>query len=146
MYMRTKEEIKGVMKLMQLLLFLYIYVHLTACVFWLIVSRREVWIPPTDSINGETEIYHNNLPKKYWYSFYHAVWLLVGVETNPLSDDNLQIFYTTATIICGALFKAYLFGEMAVLMIDLRAKSTRFAEIVDGANTVMKTLRLPMII
>jgi hypothetical protein len=35
---------------------------------------------------------------------------------------------------------------MAVLMTNLRAKSSRFAEIVDSANTTMKTLGLPIVL
>ena len=57
MYMRQREEIKGTMKLLQLLLFLYIYVHLGGWIFFMIVSSDEEWIPPTDSILGGTELY-----------------------------------------------------------------------------------------
>ena len=104
MYMRQREEIKGTMKLLQLLLFLYIYVHLGGCIFFMIVSYHEQWIPPTDSILGGTELYDANFQQQYWYSFYHSVFLLVGVETNPLTNKDFQTFFSSALIICGALF------------------------------------------
>jgi potassium voltage-gated channel Eag-related subfamily H protein 7 len=68
--------------------------------------------------------------------------MLIGAEMGPVT--NLQRIYTSVMIISGAIFQAVLFGEMAVLMSNLNAKTSRFQEIQDTTNTTMKNMKLPL--
>ena len=45
-YLRATEELKAFLKLIKLVFFLMIYMHCLACIWWMIVSREEFWIPP----------------------------------------------------------------------------------------------------
>lgn len=95
-------------------------------------------------ILGGTDLYDADFSKQYWYSFYNSVFLLVGVETAPFTSRDGQTVFASVVIILGALFQAYLFGEMAVLTEAMTAKATKFAAMQDSANTTMKNLHLCM--
>ena len=51
----------------------------------------------------------------------------MGVETAPFTSRDGQTVFASVVIILGALFQAYLFGEMAVLTEAMTAKATKFA-------------------
>ena len=97
-------------------------------------------MPPTDYIFLETTLYNEDVWKRYWFSFYHSVFMLIGGEIGP--RNAFQALYAGSLMIIGALITATLFGEMAVLMSNLNRKSTRFQEITDTANTSMKNMKL----
>ena len=103
-------------KLMQLMLFLYMYVHLIACLWFYSINLKKDWMPPTDFVFYETDLYDNDttLSWKYWISFYTSVFLLTGGEVGP--RDSYTASLSSTLIIIGAVITAIMFGEMAVLM------------------------------
>jgi hypothetical protein len=125
-YMRTKDDIKMTFKLIQLMIFLFGYVHLVACVWFIIVNIDAEWMPPTDFVLYETEIYDSDVSIwwQYWISFYTSVFLLVGGEIGP--RNSLDCSIASIMIICGAVITAVMFGEMAVLMTSMNRKSSKF--------------------
>lgn len=140
-FLRARDEVKMIVKFLQLLVYLIMYVHVIGCIFFLLVSDEEVWMPPTDTIRGETEFYSGSLWRRYWFSFYHSVFLLVGVEIFAVT--KYEYMFTVSCYICGAIINAIVVGEMAVISTSLNRKETRFAEIADSANTTMKNMKLP---
>ena len=112
------------MKLLQLLLFLILYIHLCGCFWFIIVDSDRVWIPTTDFITFGTDLYDQSLWHKYWYSIYHSTFLLIGAEMGP--RNNEQRFISGFMILAGAFLTAVLFGEMATLMSDLNRKNAEF--------------------
>lgn len=117
------------------------YVHIIGCIWWMLVKGEEVWISTTDSLAIATNVYRENIWKKYFISFYTSLFFVVGIEINP-NTMVLYIFCATM-ILAGAMITAVLFGEIAVVMDNLNRKSTRFNELMDSANTTMKNLKLP---
>jgi len=140
-FLRARDEVKLIIKFLQLFLYLIMYVHVIGCIFFLVVSDAEVWVPPSQTIYPETEFYTGTLWYRYWFSFYHSVFLLVGVEI--FAVKNYEYLYCVSCYICGAIINALVVGEMAVISTSLNRKATRFAEIADNANTTMKNMKLP---
>ena len=52
-YLRSTEELKAFLKLIKLTFFLIIYLHCMGCIWWFIVSKDEVWIPPSHFNEGD---------------------------------------------------------------------------------------------
>ena len=106
------------------MLFLIMYIHLIGCVWFIIVKSDESWVPPTDYIYGKTSLYDDNIWKKYWFCFYHSIFMMIGGEIGV--RNAVQALYSSGLMIVGVLITAVLFGEMAVLMSNLNRKSSRF--------------------
>ena len=140
-YTRTRDDIKATMKLLQLTLYLIMWVHFTGCIWFLLIKSEEEWVPVPDFLTGTTQLYESDIWTKYFTCFYHAVWLLTGGEVGP--RNSLQAIYACIMFIVGALITAVLFGEMAVLMSNLNRRQTQFQEILDGALTTMHNMNLP---
>ena len=47
-YLNVEEDVKASMKLLKMIFFLIIYMHLFACFWWMVVSVDKVWVPPID--------------------------------------------------------------------------------------------------
>jgi CRP-like cAMP-binding protein len=140
-HIRVGDEVKLVIKLMQLLLYLIMYVHVIGCWWFMLICENETWLPPTDIIRGTTEIYNSGAWNQYWYSFYHSVYLLVGIEI--MVTQGIEYCFTVIFYICGAIINALVIGEMASIISNLNRKALHFAEIADNANTMMKNMKLP---
>jgi len=82
-FTRAKDDIKAVMNLMQLMLYLIMWVHLTGCLWYIIIKQDNEWLPVPDYITKTTDLYETSIWGKYFASFYHAVWLLTGGEVGP---------------------------------------------------------------
>ena len=143
--MRTRGDIKIYLRLFELLLFLFIYIHLCACCWWLNVSLDKAWIPPCQTVfYPPVDIYAEWLWTQYWISFYYSAFMLVGGEIYPRKIwDALMV---SILITFGTLLTSTLFGQIAVLVSNLNFKSKRFKELQDSANTSMKNMKLPEVL
>ena len=56
---KLKTEFKISLRIFQLLFFLILIVHLVACFWHLIVRNDDDWMPPKDSLRGETDVHDN---------------------------------------------------------------------------------------
>ena len=65
------------------------YLHCLACIWFLIVSQDNVWIPPLDYLHLETTLYESTTFYQYWTSLYHSVLLLTGNDVGP--RGNFQV-------------------------------------------------------
>jgi len=60
-FLNVDEDVKASMKITKMVLFLSIYIHLYACIWWIIVSIDQSWIPP------------KNIPmNREWYGDYNG--------------------------------------------------------------------------
>lgn len=47
-FMKATDDVKSSLKLIKLILFLFVYIHIFACFWWFMVNFDKVWIPPID--------------------------------------------------------------------------------------------------
>lgn len=74
--MNVKEDIKLMMKLAQIIFFLIMYIHIIACVWYLIVQTDELWVPPLESIDPNNDLFGSSTTHKYLISVYYSILLL----------------------------------------------------------------------
>jgi hypothetical protein len=70
--------------------------------------------------------------------FYYALLLMLGNEIAPVS--TLQIVFASALAIFGALFGAFLFGNMAALMEAMNRRDDLEEEMNNNSLDIMKSL------
>lgn len=66
MYMNAKDNVKMVLKVINMVFFIVVYIHFQACAFWIIVSSNEQWVPPFDYMYVNTWIFQDTLAMRYW--------------------------------------------------------------------------------
>ena len=57
--------------------------------------------------------------------------------------ESNELLFCVAINLIGAIFNSYIFGELAVLVSQLNAKSTDFQTKLTKINTTIKNLKLP---
>lgn len=137
------EQIKALIKMAQLTFYLYLVIHINACVLFWVVRQSEKWFPPFDFIvlpPGETKLYDEDITYQYWALIYNSIIMFAGNESGPRTQ--FEYFYISVMMISGTLINANIFGEMAVLVQVMTKKQVKFQEQVDTANTAMKNLEI----
>jgi len=140
MFMRTRNHIKLRMKLLHLLLVLLIFLHTQACLWFMLNSMEEQYIPPTDYVHRHTLLYHDSVLRSYSLSLYMSVYMLTAAEIGPRT--GWERIYAGCCILIGQLFQAYMFGEISVVLFNLNLKAARITEIQDAAVTSMTNMQL----
>lgn len=73
-FTRTKDNVKVLMRLGMIILYILLWVHLTSCLWFYIIKQKEEWVPTTDYLTGKSELFTNStLAKKYFTVLYHGV-------------------------------------------------------------------------
>ena len=81
-------------------------------------------MPPLDYVWVKTDIYEQTVWRKYWTSLYHSVIVLTGNDAGPRGD--FQLMTISVYLVLGAFANANIFGELAVLIAILNAKTSNF--------------------
>lgn len=81
-FMKATDDVKSSLKLIKLILFLVVYIHLFACFWWFMVKLDRVWIPPIDQPSGKFyKVYDSaSVTSKYLKSLQISVWTIIGSD------------------------------------------------------------------
>ncbi|CAI2362152.1 unnamed protein product [Moneuplotes crassus] len=140
-YLNFKSNVKMSLRLFQLIFFLILYFHLTAC-FWFYITRdNKRWIPPYDENNDGSNIYESSSFSQYLTSIYYSILLLAGNDMLPQGDR--QIMFLSIALFAAAIINANIFGNIAVLLQQIYRKTAQFQEKVENATSTMKNLHVP---
>lgn len=139
--LKSKESVKLILKFLQLVMLLLMYTHVVGCFWFMIVDQKQEWIPGTDFIKYETDIYTTGITQTYFYSIYSGLFMIVGIEINP--RDGYQYLFCGIMNVIGALITGLMLGQMAILMTNLNRAERKFSEISDAINTIMKNMKIP---
>lgn len=142
-YLRSTEEFKAFLKLNKLIFFLIIYLHTFACMWWWMISDEEEWIPPMNyRDDGDWYyVYDQNIFYRYFVALHTSVLLMSGNDCGPRGTG--QVTVAAIGLFLGAIINANLFGESAVLLSQLNARSNDFQIKLTKINTTIKHLQLP---
>ena len=144
MYLNVKQDVKASIKLVKLIFFLLMYVHVVACIWFYIINAKKKWIPPLDYIWGwedQGSFFQKSDLFKYIISFYTSCLFLFGNDLGARDDG--QLIFVSIINIMGAICQANLFGELAVLVYNINKKAIILQEKIDTVNTAMNHLNLP---
>ena len=133
---------KHSLKLAKLILFIFLYIHFSACFWFFICNLDQRWLPINfkglveyhqDMINpcelpiSELKPWHceygmDFYDDYYWqdqwiFTYYNTLQLLLSADITPYTGINyLQFFALFILIMIGALETAYVFGTTAVIV------------------------------
>ena len=102
-----------------------VYIHVLACLWFVIVTKENVWWPTVDYVLPDgSDIYESEIIHQYCISVYSAVLLLTGNDIIP--RGTFQVAFVAIFITVGAIINANIFGNMALIISDLNRKSAEF--------------------
>ena len=111
---KSSEEFKAFLKLNKLVFFLLIYLHVFGCLWWMLVSDDENWVPPIEYRDHELYfLYEQPIAYKYTVCLHAAVLLTTGRNPGPIGVYQMAV--STIGLFVGAIINANIFGELAVL-------------------------------
>jgi hypothetical protein len=137
-HLDVKKKFKTKLKVIQLLFYLVLYIHLQACIWFILVKVEKNWVPTMDYIFAGTELYDEEIFWQYCNSVYHSV-MLFGVN-EMASRTSLVLSLSSFIMLFSAMINANIFGIMANLIFDISVKDVKFQEKYDTANTAMANL------
>lgn len=82
-YLNVAEDTKIMLKLMKLIFFLCMYIHLVGCAWYWMVQFDKEWIPPLDYVYVTTTFFEDDTNYRYWISVYHSILILTGNDIGP---------------------------------------------------------------
>lgn len=86
-YLKSTEEVKAFLKLIKLIFFLMIYLHTFACMWWMLVSDAEEWIPPMNFRDEDWfYVYNQSIFYRYFVALHTSVLLMTGNDCGPRGD------------------------------------------------------------
>jgi energy-coupling factor transporter ATP-binding protein EcfA2 len=132
-----------------------IYLHLVGCMWFFVIeqtyklsledSRYQPWIPPYDYYDGADPFWERYRNEErffiYWVCLYYSVLVIGGNEMGP--KELSELVFMVMINLTGAIFQAYIFGELAVLIAQVGTKEKSKQEEIDNANMAMKNVNLP---
>ena len=127
--MKFNQNLKIGFRMFQIAFFFFIFVHWIGCLWFLIVSIDQAWIPNFnlfDYAAVEVQYFDMTLWQKYSISFYYAALLILGADIIPVND--VQYFYGALVVLMGNIFVAFIFGNMTSLMASLSKKDNRLQD------------------
>jgi hypothetical protein len=116
-----REEYKAVIKITWLLSIVALYIHIVACVWFYVVSIKDVWIPHMDfAFKSTSNIQNDPTGYKYIECFYYMVLCIGGNELTPVTA--LECATIVIFMLAAALINASIFGEMSFFATVLAKK------------------------
>ena len=126
--MKTRSEIKAGYKVLQLVFYLFLFVHVLACFWYYNVEGSEIWIPNKDFIWAGTpltrDVYTADLIRRYWIALYTAFYLFHVGEAVPRTTN--EIILASLMMLISAMANAIIFGSMTVLAQEMNKKQIKF--------------------
>lgn len=103
-YLNLREDYQLSLKIVRLVFFLVLYLHLVGCLWFFMVRQNEEWIPPYDYVWIKTDLFERSITYQYFASVYHSVLMLTGNDVGP--RGSLQVLFVAFFIALGAIVNA----------------------------------------
>lgn len=101
--MSWKEELKAIIKLLWFFFEYLIYLHITGCIFYYLITVNNEWIPPLDYYNyQESSIFGQEIDHQYLLMIYYMIACIGGNELgpkNPIECGYIVVLMIAASIL-----------------------------------------------
>jgi hypothetical protein len=134
-YLNSAEDIKLSLRLIQTIFLIFLYIHITACLWFMIIKSQSNWEP---SQGLDKKFMEYGFSDKFFITIYQSILALCGNDIFPVS--RFQFFWSCGLLLCGAMLQATMFGQVAGIVQSMNRKSQAFQERIDVANTSMKNM------
>lgn len=81
--MSAVESVKLSLKLLKLVFYLIVYLHIQACAWFFYTKQDRTWFPLTDIIQDIDTFYDHGFTFTYCFSMWHSVQFLDGADMIP---------------------------------------------------------------
>jgi len=119
--MNVSKETKAMLKVIDLLFYMTMYMHIWACIWFLVVKDKEEWIPNMDFIHFGTpaiyDFYHEYGSRQYFYALYTSFYLFGIGEMVP--QNPLENLVASIALVLSSLINGFVIGNMALYLIEL---------------------------
>ena len=123
-----KSSAKSMLKVLWLIFGLFLYLHVLACLWYYIIKDSEEWLCNFDFVFGGShylfEVYSGSFIRRYLRCFYIAFYIIAIGEMVP--RRNIEIIIISLIMLASAILISNIFGSMAVLALELNAKTIKF--------------------
>ena len=117
-YLNSAEDIKLTLKLTQTIFLILLYIHITACLWYLIIKQEDNW-EPGQGLAENFMVY--GIFDKVFITIYSSILALQGNDIYPAS--LLQYFISGQLLLYGAILQATMFGQVAGIVQSMSKKS-----------------------
>eukprot|EP00347_Sterkiella_histriomuscorum_P002268 403368814 len=138
----VSSQAKIIFKLVYMIALLLLYIHFLACLIYYIMKLNKTWLPPSESLGVGLGFYEvDDYANKYATMLYYSVLMYLINETAPTGLNERQFVQVVA--ILSAIYNANIFGNITVLIQELKKKQVQFQADQDATATAMTNLQLP---
>ena len=114
-FLDSDEDIKASLMISKMVLFLIIYIHCLACLWWQLNKADMIWMPVIDmNTDDRHSIYSKGFTSQYIYSLHASMQLLMGVDVQP--RDSVTTIVAGLGVFMGCVINANIFGELAMIL------------------------------
>ena len=139
--LKLHKDLKIILKIVIVLYFLFLFIHIFSCLWALLNNGPEDYLPPNEI--GRFDFYYRDdlLVYRYWVSFYYVILMLLGADT--VAFNTAQCVFAAFVLIVGSMITAVLFGQITALVMEMNSRSANMQEIMENTNDIMISLKLP---
>jgi len=137
-FMSAVESVKLSLKLLKLIFYLIVYLHIQACAWFFYTKQDRTWYPLIDIIENSDYFYDHGFTFTYCFSLYHSVQLLDGADMIPATSS--QAIIVALLVICSEFIRAHILGTMSIVIHSLNRKSAKFQEQIEFATSTMNNI------
>lgn len=107
-YLNSSDDIKLSLRLIQTIFLIFLYVHITACLWYWIIRSQRNWEPGQNLTHDFMDL---EFGEKFLITIYISILALCGNDIYPAS--LFQFFWSIGLLIFGAILQATMFGQVA---------------------------------
>jgi hypothetical protein len=109
--------------------------------FYIFVRESDLnWVPPFDLDSGITILPKASISWKFSTAYYYGTLLLVGDDIAPKSIP--ETIFCSLIIIIGAIVSAFIFGNMAAIMLEMGREDEDFQESFESYLGLIRQLKM----
>jgi Ion transport protein len=122
-FLNATEDVKLSLKLLKLLFYLVIYLHLQGCAWFLYTKWDRTWLPLPDIIKHHNDFYDHPVYHTYCFSVWHSVSIMAGEDMFPATAQ--QAIVTSILLLSSSFIEGSILGTINVVIESLNRKSTK---------------------
>lgn len=113
-FLNVTEDVKLSLKLLKLIFYLLVYLHLQACAWFYYTKQDRSWLPLTDLIKNKDDFYDHGFSFTYCFSVWHSVSILDGADMVPATGQ--QAILVSFLVIVSEFIHAHILGTIGVVL------------------------------
>lgn len=137
-YLKFNTDFKLGLKIFFIIFCTFLYIHICACFWNLIVIQEEDWKPPSAQLDKFYD--GNDRSYKYTVDLYYATLMILGADA--FAHSTIEVIYVFTMSFFGFVLLSMLFGHMALLVQSLSRKNDALHEQLDRASIAIKHIKL----